>query len=72
MNVNVIMNSFGLWTDRKEVAEELEEIIHMAKAPLALQAGPSFTLPKVSEEIKIKEAIDDAMEPKHLVNENIS
>ncbi|CAM6103699.1 unnamed protein product [Calypogeia fissa] len=42
--------------ERKEAAAELEQSIHMVKAPLALQADPSLTLPKVSEEIKVKVA----------------
>lgn len=33
----------------KEAAKELEQSIHMVKAPAALQKEPSLTLPKVSQ-----------------------
>ncbi|KAL3700089.1 hypothetical protein R1sor_018111 [Riccia sorocarpa] len=42
--------------ERKEAAVELEQSIHLVKAPLAMQADPSLTLPKVPEQIKVKVA----------------
>ncbi|KAG6546875.1 hypothetical protein Mapa_011491 [Marchantia paleacea] len=40
--------------ERREGMAELEQSIHMVKAPLALQADPSLTLPKVPGQIKVK------------------
>eukprot|EP00897_Mesotaenium_endlicherianum_P005348 jgi/Mesen1/4841/ME000244S04015 len=40
--------------EKKEAMAELEQNIHLVKAPGALQAEPSLTLPKQPEKIKVK------------------
>ncbi|KAF5751597.1 ribosome biogenesis protein RLP24 [Tripterygium wilfordii] len=37
--------------ERKEAAKELEQGIHLVKAPLALKQEPSLTLPKISVKV---------------------
>jgi len=40
--------------ERKEAAVELEQGIHLVKAPGAMQAEPGLTLPKQAEKIRVK------------------
>eukprot|EP00475_Leptophrys_vorax_P031764 TRINITY_DN48340_c0_g1_i1.p1 TRINITY_DN48340_c0_g1~~TRINITY_DN48340_c0_g1_i1.p1 ORF type:complete len:225 (+),score=41.48 TRINITY_DN48340_c0_g1_i1:247-921(+) len=40
-------------TERKQARAELERSIHMVKAPAALEAEPSLTLPKVPEAVQV-------------------
>lgn len=40
--------------ERKEAATELEQGIHLVKAPGAMQAEPGLTLPKQPEKMKVK------------------
>ncbi|MQL79251.1 hypothetical protein Taro_011688 [Colocasia esculenta] len=39
--------------EQKAVVKELEQSIHMVKAPLALQQEPSLTLPKINVKIEL-------------------
>ena len=40
--------------EKKAAALELEQNIHLVKAPLALQEDPSLTLPKKKEKLKVR------------------
>eukprot|EP00249_Psilotum_nudum_P009429 c21930_g1_i1 orf=569-1084(-) len=40
--------------ERKEAALELEQNIHLVKAPIAMEAEPGLTLPKNVEKLKVK------------------
>lgn len=40
--------------DKKAAVLELEQNIHLVKAPAALEADPSLTLPKKSEKLKVR------------------
>lgn len=40
--------------ERKEAATELEQNIHLVKAPVALQLDSSLTLPKAPEKLKVR------------------
>ncbi|GAQ85903.1 60S ribosomal protein L24 homolog [Klebsormidium nitens] len=40
--------------ERKEAAKELEQNIHLVKAPVALQLDSSLTLPKAPEKLKVR------------------
>ena len=41
----------------KEDARELEQGIHLVKAPLAMQEDPELTLPTKAEKMKVKVSI---------------
>lgn len=40
--------------ERKEAAVELEQGIHLVKAPVATLSEPGLTLPKQAEKMKVK------------------
>ncbi|KAL8100426.1 hypothetical protein AgCh_032621 [Apium graveolens] len=40
--------------ERKRDAKELEQSIHMVKAPLTLEKDPSYTLPKIQEKVHLR------------------
>ncbi|EHA8592593.1 putative ribosome biogenesis protein RLP24 [Cocos nucifera] len=47
--------------ERQAAAKELEQSIHLVKAPAALQEDPSFTLPKMT--VKVSQSqMEDRME----------
>lgn len=48
--------------ERKEAAKELEQSIHMVKAPVALQQEPSLTLPKIKVQVSKPETEEHLME----------
>lgn len=48
--------------ERKEAAKELEQSIHLIKAPAALQQEPSLTLPKAKVKVSQQQPEDNRME----------
>lgn len=48
--------------ERKEAAKELEQSIHMVKAPNALQQEPSLTLPKIKVQVSKPQTEEHLME----------
>lgn len=48
--------------ERKEAAKELEQSIHMVKAPNALQQEPSLTLPKIKVHVSKLQTEEHLME----------
>uniref|UniRef100_A0A5B7ABU2 Ribosome biogenesis protein RLP24 n=1 Tax=Davidia involucrata TaxID=16924 RepID=A0A5B7ABU2_DAVIN len=48
--------------EQREATKELEQSIHMVKAPVALQQEPSLTLPKIKVEVSQQQAEENRME----------
>ncbi|GFZ07308.1 ribosomal protein L24e family protein [Actinidia rufa] len=48
--------------EQKEAAKELEQSIHMVKAPAALQQEPSLTLPKIKVKVSQQQSEENRME----------
>ncbi|XP_027068894.1 probable ribosome biogenesis protein RLP24 isoform X1 [Coffea arabica] len=48
--------------ERKEAAKELEQSIHMVKAPAALQQEASLTLPKIKVKVSQEQSQENRME----------
>lgn len=48
--------------ERREAAKELEQSIHMVKAPAALQEDPSLTLPKIKVKVSQQQSEENRME----------
>ncbi|KAL5976060.1 putative ribosome biogenesis protein RLP24 [Asimina triloba] len=48
--------------EQREATRELEQDIHMVKAPIALQQEPSLTLPKIKVQVSKPETEDHLME----------
>ena len=48
--------------EQKEAAKELEQSIHMVKAPAALQQEPSLTLPKIKVKVSPQQSEENRME----------
>lgn len=47
---------------QREAAKELEQSIHMVKAPAVLQQEPSLTLPKIKVKVSQQQTEDNRME----------
>ena len=52
--LNLIHHRMKVKKEKKAAALELEQNIHLVKAPLALQEDPSLTLPKKKEKLKVR------------------
>lgn len=48
--------------ERREAAKELEQSIHMVKAPALLQQEPSLTLPKIKVKVSQQQSEENRME----------
>ena len=48
--------------EQQEAAKELEQSIHMVKAPAALQQEPSLTLPKIKVKVSPQQSEENRME----------
>ena len=48
--------------EQRAAAKELEQSIHMVKAPIALQQEPSLTLPKIKVKVSQSQAEDNMEE----------
>ena len=52
--LNFIHHRMKVKKEKKAAALELEQNIHLVKAPLALHEDPSLTLPKKKEKLKVR------------------
>lgn len=48
--------------EKKEAVAELEQNIHLVKAPIAMETDPGLTLPKLSQKMKVKVAREKKMD----------
>ncbi|CAK9150522.1 unnamed protein product [Ilex paraguariensis] len=48
--------------EQKEATKELEQSIHMVKAPAPLQQEPSLTLPKIKVKVSLQQSEENRME----------